>query len=156
MIAPTHLHAMLIHFPIALLLIAFLFQITAFFIRKTFFSEVAFYLLVIGTFGTVGSYLSGEAAGDGMEEGALGIAIELHEQAATIALWLSIMSTLLYGLIFIFKFDRKWIQMIAFVLFAALIGALARTGYLGGQLVYKHGAGVERGLPDFSDPKLDN
>jgi len=32
------------------------------------------------------------------------------------------------------------------------VSAILRTGYLGGQLVYKHGAGVELALPDFSNP----
>jgi hypothetical protein len=40
-------------------------------------------------------------------------------------------------------------------LFTAVIGAIARTGDLGGQLVYKHGAGIKLELPDFSNPVSD-
>jgi hypothetical protein len=32
-----------------------------------------------------------------------------------------------------------------------LISSKARTGYLGGQLVFKHGAGIELALPDLGD-----
>ena len=87
MISGTHLHAMAIHFPIALLCIGFLSAVISLFFRRDFFSQAAFYLLVLGALGSIAAYLSGNAAGEGIEEGALGKAVELHEQAATISLW---------------------------------------------------------------------
>jgi uncharacterized membrane protein len=152
MISATHLHAMAVHFPIALLLVGFLFEVISFFYKKDFFKLSAFYLLLLGTIGTIVSYFAGEAAGDGMEEGTLGKAIELHEQAATIALWLTIITALVYTIIHLLKYRKGWLRIIAVILFAGVIGSIARTGYLGGQLVYKHGAGVELALPDFSNP----
>ncbi len=151
MISATHLHAMAVHFPIALLLVGFLFEVISFFYKKDFFKFSAFYLLLLGTIGTIVSYFAGEAAGDGMEEGTLGKAIELHEQAATIALWLTIITALVYTIIHLLKYRKGWLRIIAVILFAGVIGSIARTGYLGGQLVYKHGAGVELALPDFSN-----
>ena len=94
----------------------------------------------------------GNAAGEGMEEGTLGKAIALHEQAATIALWLTAFTALVYLAVFYFHFNKIWARMVSIILFAGVVGAIARTGYLGGQLVYKHGAGVELALPDFSNP----
>jgi uncharacterized membrane protein len=156
MISSTHLHAIVIHFPIALLIIGFLTELVSLFLMKPFFKLMAFYLLLLGTFGIVVSYLSGDAAGEGMEGGSLGRAIELHEEAATIALWLTITTAVLYLLVFIFKYNRKWVRVVSILLFACVVGAIARTGYLGGQLVYKHGAGVELGLPDFSSTDDDS
>ena len=150
MISSTHLHAMVIHFPIALLLIAFLSELVGLVFKKTFFNTAAFYLLILGTFGTIAAYLSGDAAGEGMEEGLLGKAIGMHEEAAIITLWLAIATSLVYSAILFFKYERKWSKLIGVLLFAALVGSVARTAYLGGQLVYKHGAGVELGLPDFN------
>jgi uncharacterized membrane protein len=156
MISSTHLHAIVIHFPIALLIIGFLTELVSLFLIKPFFKQMAFYLLLLGTFGTVVSYLSGDAAGEGMEGGSLGRAIELHEEAATIALWLTITTAVFYLLVFIFKYNRKWVRVVGVLLFACVVGAIVRTGYLGGQLVYKHGAGVELGLPDFSSTDDDS
>jgi uncharacterized membrane protein len=102
--------------------------------------------------GTVVSYLAGNAAGEGMEEGTLNKAMELHEQAATISLWLTIITALVYAGIYFLKFNKRWLKIIAVLLFTGVIASIARTGYLGGQLVYKHGAGVELALPDFSSP----
>lgn len=152
MISSTHLHAMAVHFPIALLMVGFLFELISFFYKKDFFRQSAFYLLLSGTIGTVVSYLAGNAAGEGMEEGTLNKAMDLHEQAATIALWLTIITTLVYGIIYFLNYRKSWLRMIAVLLFAGVVGSIARTGYLGGQLVYKHGAGVELALPDFSNP----
>ena len=153
MISSTHLHAMLVHFPIALLIVAFLFEIISFFYKRAFFRQSAFYLLLSGMLGTVVSYLAGNAAGEGMNEGPLGKAMELHEQAATISIWLTIITALLYTGIYFLKYNRSWLRIIALLLFAAVVGSIGRTGYLGGQLVYKHAAGVELALPDFSNPE---
>jgi uncharacterized membrane protein len=152
MISSTHLHAMVVHFPIALLLVGFLFEAISFFYKKEFFRQSAFYLLLLGMLGTVVSYLAGNAAGEGMEEGPLSKAMELHEQAATISLWLTIVTALVYASIYFLKYKKNWLRIIAVLLFTGVIASIARTGYLGGQLVYKHGAGVELALPDFSNP----
>lgn len=147
---------MVIHFPIALLIIGFLSEIIFAFIRKPFFKQAAFYLLLLGTAGTIASYLSGNEAGEGIEEGSLGKAIELHEQAATISLWLVILTAVVYLAIYISNYSKKWARIASIILFAGTIAAIARTGYLGGELVYKHGAGVELGLPDFSNQDSEN
>lgn len=152
MISSTHLHAMVVHFPIALLIVGFLFEMISLIQKKEFFRQAGFYLLILGTAGTIVSYITGNAAGgEGMEEGPLNKAIELHEQAATISLWLSSITTLGYAAIYFFKYDKRWLRITVVLLFAGVIGSIARTGYLGGQLVYKHGAGVELTLPDFSN-----
>lgn len=151
MIASTHLHAMVIHFPIALLIIGFLSELLSLLLKKPFLNQAAFYLLIVGTFGTIVAYLSGDAAGEGMEEGTLGKAIGMHEEAALITMWLTLLTCLVYSAILIFKYQNKWSKLISVLLFAMVIGAVTRTAYLGGQLVYKHGAGVELGLPTFNE-----
>ncbi len=153
MISSTHLHAMVVHFPISLLFVGFLFEAIGFFYKKEFFHQSAFYLLLLGMVGSIVSYVVGSAAGEGMEEGSLGKAMQLHEQAATISLWLTIITALVYVGIYLLNYNRSWLRIIAVFLFAGVIASIARTGYLGGQLVYKHGAGVELELPDFSNPE---
>lgn len=150
MISSTHLHAMVIHFPIVLLMIGFLSELLGHLIKKPFFKQAAFYLLILGTFGTIVAYLSGDAAGEGMEEGTLGKAIGMHEEAAIITMWLAIGTSLLYAAIVFFKLQNKWFKLISVALFAVVIGAVSRTAYLGGQLVYKHGAGVELELRNLN------
>jgi len=59
MISATHLHAMIIHFPIALLMAGFFSEVIALFSKKEFFSNATFYLLLIGVFGSTPAYLTG-------------------------------------------------------------------------------------------------
>lgn len=150
MLSSSHLHAMVIHFPVALLMAGFLSEILALFRKRLFFHQAAFYLLLLGTLGSIIAYLTGNAAGEGMEEGELAKAIQLHEQAATLTLWLTLTTAITYLSIYFFQIKRTWINVLSLLLFTCVVGSVARTGYLGGQLVYKHGAGVELTLPDFS------
>lgn len=150
MISATHFHAMIIHFPIALLMAGFLSEIIALFSKKEFFSNVAFYLLFLGALGASAAYVSGSYAGEGIEDGPLKNPVELHEQAATVTLWLAIITALFRAVVFYFKYSRSWVKWVGILLFAALVGSVAITGYLGGQLVYSHGAGVQMALPDFN------
>ena len=152
MISATHLHAMIIHFPIALLMAGFFSEVIALFIKKEFFSQAAFYLLMLGALGATAAYLTGGYAGEGIEEGPLKKPMELHEQAATFMLILAIVTALFRVVVYYFRYNRSWTKWVGIILFTALVGSVARTGYLGGQLVYSHGAGVELALPDFNNP----
>ena len=155
MVSATHLHAIIIHFPIALLIVGFVSELVGVIINKTFFKNTAFYLLLSGSIGTITAYISGSFAGEGIEEGPLKLPMQLHEQAAVITLWLAIITALYRVVIFYFNYNSALIKWIGIILFAALVTAVARTGYLGGQLVYSHGAGVEMALPDFNNPSID-
>ena len=152
MISATHLHAMIIHFPIALLMAGFLSEVIALFIKKEFFSQAAFYLLILGALGATAAYFTGGYAGEGIEEGPLKIPMELHEQAATFTLIFAIITGLFRIVIYYYRYNRNWAKWLGILLFTVLVGLVARTGYLGGQLVYSHGAGVELALPDFNNP----
>ncbi len=68
MIDTTHIHPMIVHFPIALLIVGFLFDLIGTFVKKDFYSKAGFYLLILGTLGVVAAYFSGDLAGDGISE----------------------------------------------------------------------------------------
>ncbi|MDT0651600.1 DUF2231 domain-containing protein, partial [Autumnicola edwardsiae] len=143
MLTAPHIHAMVIHFPIALIFVGFLSEIIALINKKQFFKNAAFYLLLLGSLGAIVAYVSGSYAGDGMTDGILQAPMELHEEAATITLWLAIVTALFRVALYYFKYNRTWTKWVGIILFAALVGWVARTGYLGGQLVFQHGAGIE-------------
>ncbi|PKP13610.1 hypothetical protein CVT91_06520 [Candidatus Atribacteria bacterium HGW-Atribacteria-1] len=151
MISATHLHAMIIHFPIALLVVGFISELIAVFIKNEFFKNAAFYLLLLGALGAIIAYISGSYAGEGIEEGPLLIPMELHEDAALITLWLSIFTALFSVVVYYFKAQNAKIKWLGILLYTLLVISVARTGYLGGQLVFSHGAGVELALPDFNN-----
>ncbi|MEZ4962493.1 MAG: DUF2231 domain-containing protein [Saprospiraceae bacterium] len=144
MISATHLHAMIVHFPIALLFAGFLSDLLSLITKKPFFKTAALYLLVLGALGAVVAYLTGNAAGEGMDDGTgLGKAMEIHEDAALLTLLLSLIAAAFRVGIEVTGFKPKWGHAVSVALFALAIASVARTGYYGGELVFKHGAGVQ-------------
>lgn len=147
---------MVVHFPVALLITGFISEIAHIFTRKQFFRQAGLYLLLLGAAGAVVAWFSGNAAGDGMEEGSLGRAIALHEAAATRAIWATLLAAATRLAVEFSKTRYAWAHVGAFLLYTTSIGATAQTGYLGGQLVFQHGAGVELGLDNFSNDSTLN
>lgn len=143
----SHIHPMIVHFPIALLIFGFLADLINVIFKKDFFGKAGLYLLIFGTLGVIAAYISGNIAGDGLTEaGPLKNAIESHQDAALISLWImSITSVLRIGFIMIRKYEGafKWAVLILF--FIGVV-SIARTGYFGGELVFKHAAGVQFNL----------
>jgi uncharacterized membrane protein len=150
MFTATHLHAMVIHFPIALLLIGYIFEIISLFSKNIFYRQSSFALLFIGTIGVLFAYFTGNAAGDGMEDGTMFRAMKLHEQSATFTLCIACSTAIYYSINYYFHLQKTGLKIIGIILFTITVAAISRTGYLGGQLVYKHGAGVQLEMPDFN------
>ncbi len=140
----THLHPMIIHFPIALLFVGFLADAIGLTLKKDFFIKAGFYLLILGTLGVVAAYLSGNFAGEGVTEvGALKQALETHEDAATLTLWLMIGASLVRVAMVLLKKYAGIYRWVALLIFFLGVASIARTGFYGGELVYKHAAGVQ-------------
>jgi uncharacterized membrane protein len=146
----TNIHPMLVHFPIALLIVGFGSDVLGLFLKREFFSKVGFYLLILGTLGVIAAYFSGDAAGEGLAEGgALKLALETHEGAALLTLWLCVAAAVVRtGLVAAKKFTGtlRWIPVLMFL---AAVLSVARTGHYGGQLVFNHAAGVQLSTDDM-------
>lgn len=144
MIDLTHLHPMIVHFPIALLIAGFGFDFLGLFVNRDEFTKVGFYLLVLGAVGTIAALLSGEAAGDGVaEQGPLKLALERHETAATVTVWLAATTASLRVLLVLLKKYKGYFKAGIIGLYFAAVLAVGLTGHYGGKLVYENAAGVQ-------------
>jgi len=155
MFTATHLHAMIVHFPVALVLVAFVSELIGLIFKKQFYLQVSFYIIVLAGLGAVAAYLTGDAAGDGMDGGSLQRALEAHEESAAFTLWLTMAAAGVKIVLYYIKNEMRWLKILAFTLLFAATGSVARTGYLGGQLVFKHAAGVELGIGNFDTLQND-
>ncbi len=150
------LHPMIVHFPIALLIVGLLADAIGLFSKKEFFSKAGFYLLILGTIGVIAAYFSGNLAGEGVTEaGSLKQALETHEDAAELSIWLMSAAALVRIAFIAFKRYSGSLKWVAFALFLIGVLSIARTGYYGGELVFKHPAGVQFNL-GFGDPDAQN
>jgi uncharacterized membrane protein len=140
----TYLHPMVVHFPIALLIVGLIADIIGVAAKKEFFTRAAFYLLVTGTIGVAAAYFSGESAGEGViEAGSLKAALENHEDAAQVTLLaMGVVALIRIGLVYTKRLTGI-MQWVSVLLFAVGVLTMVRTAHYGGQLVYKHAAGVQ-------------
>ncbi len=139
----THIHPMIVHFPIALLILGLLSEIVGLVFRKKFFSDAAFFLILTGALGAVAAFLSGSQAAKGLEEaGSLKRAVETHEGAAELAMWMSVAAALFKSMAVFAKKYPALLRTVSVLVYFAPVLAVARAGYYGGELVFKHAAGV--------------
>ena len=139
----THIHPMIVHFPIALLIVGFVSELTGIISKKKLFTDTAFILLLTGGVGVVAAFFSGKYAGEGLiEAGTLKQALETHEDAAELAVWLTATAVIFRIVLAVIKKYSGMLRWVAVLLFFAAVLAIARTGFYGGELVFKHAAGV--------------
>jgi len=137
------LHPVVVHFPIALLSTAVLFELLGFYFRRDDFRRFGFWLLMLGLTGGIVAAVFGHWAEEAAEK--MGVpkeAIELHESFAVTTL-------ITFGLLLIYRWRirERWTPVHnGIYLSMALAGLLllGTTGYFGGDLVYRYGAGVQK------------
>lgn len=135
------LHPVLVHFPIALLFVSVLFDLLSTRLSSESFREGALWLLGLGLTGGIAAALAGGMAEDAAEKAGIAESlIERHEALAQATL--VIMAVLLLSRLLLR--NRFSPQTFTAYLVVAAIGLLTliATGHTGGDLVYKHGAGV--------------
>jgi len=147
------LHPILVHFPIALLPTAIFFEALGALLDRDFFRPAATWLLGLGLLGGIVATLAGlwneEAV---VAAGVPETAIDRHESLAFLTL---AVFTVLLAMRWLR--GRRWIPEHPAVFFSiGLVGLalLGATGYFGGDLVYRYGAGVERAAPPT--PQTEN
>ena len=141
-----NVHPLVIHFPIALLVLAVLVDVVGLFLRR--FMEVQYAavgLYVVGTIGTVAAYLTGQQAAEMVDVPAQAMsALASHEDWA------------FYTLIFFLVYSgarltvtvlrpRPSIPIHAVLVLVGAVGLwpLMESGNRGGELVFTHGVGVQ-------------
>lgn len=150
----SELHPLVIHFPIALLLVAPIFVLLSLFNRANgrTFAVSAFILMAIGTVGTVIAAQTGEAADKSIPE-AFEALVERHEHLAEIAEFIFIGLTLGFGLLaFLPVLLRRtlprpaWIGLNLVFLVGYVIGGgyLVAAAHAGGALTHGPGASLAR------------
>lgn len=142
----TGLHPLLVHFPLALLLVAFALELGGQILKKDELSRAAWWNQVIGTGFLFAAVLSGLSARQQAElSPAAGEILDLHQQAAFAA-------TALFSALLLWRIasrssiplTKKWVYLL---LFAAGAGILLVVAWYGGELVYRYRAGIQPILP---------
>ncbi|MCX7797835.1 MAG: hypothetical protein N2249_04340 [Melioribacter sp.] len=144
----SEFHNKVVHFPLAIFVLYFLFEFAGVILSKNYLHQSALILLILGVLSSIFSVITGNQAkqlANNLISGKYLLIqlLEKHESYATVTIWY--FTTLLFFRIYLItkkKFNYKY--QILFVLLS-FIGAvlILITGYTGGILVYDYGLGTK-------------
>jgi uncharacterized membrane protein len=138
MISTSHLHPMLVHFPIALLVFGFIADATSIFFKKELcLSRLGFYLLMVGTLAALAALLTGTLFTSEMS-GAAGAVKDTHELFAWITLGTAVVTSSFRLFIKIKNLETSNLKWVALTLYALVAVSVSITGFYGGTLVYNY------------------
>lgn len=138
----THLHPMIVHFPIVLIITGFLAEVLYLFYKKeSWLSKAGFSLMILGTLAAVTAYLTGKLFTSPQTEGDIAGIYELHTTGALITLIvMSVVSLIrIYAVLKQREESLKWV-----IFFLYMIGAasVSFTAFIGGWMVYGYMLGI--------------
>jgi uncharacterized membrane protein len=128
------------HFPVIGTLIGSCLLLWGIIKKQDNIKSIAAFLLAVIAIIAIPVYLTGEPAEESIEKlpGVSETMIELHDDAATIAIWLMGITGLASLLALIFEWKKRKtansVFLFAFVFSVICFAAMARTGYYGGQI----------------------
>ena len=126
---------MVVHFPVVLLLIAFLFQLAGFFIFK---KELGWLTLVLLVAGFAGALLASQVFHPHAHDLAPKVqkVLEEHESLASWTLWLSGIALLLKVINQVLLKQNRWMDILVFLVITGSAISVTLAGHLGSQLVF--------------------
>lgn len=140
------IHPVVVHFPIALLIVGFLFATLSVFCKKcnkidctqtgkpSCIQKVAYWLLLLGALGAVGAVLSGTFFTHSMT-GPLGELRDTHQMLAISTMTVSLIAAAVYTY-YIYKAPTKEVLTIGYILYVVSVILVSITGHYGGEIVY--------------------
>lgn len=135
-------HPLIVHFPIALLTVSFLFDLAGIALKKEHLHRTAWWMLVCGIIGLAGAVTSGILAGQSVAipAGATGH-FEIHEGMAFVAAALS-------AIVFFWRVSHRTAfpenrRAVYLLLTLAALTAVWIGAWYGGELVYTAGVGIK-------------
>jgi uncharacterized membrane protein len=135
------LHAALNDLPVALLLVAVLFDLLAVVTKRQSFREIGVWTMLVGAIGGAVAVLSGLQAEEHISHGdAVHRVMQTHEQLGLITLGV-------FGVLSLWRIVRERRmgareRALSLILSLAGVGVLFATGFYGGKLVFDHAAGI--------------
>ena len=87
MLNTAHLHPMIVHFPIALIMVGFLAEVVSLFFKsEKCLSKTGFYLMILGTLAAIAAWSTGQLFTNEPTQGAVMQVFERHETGAFITM----------------------------------------------------------------------
>jgi len=138
----SHLHPMVVHFPIAIIIVGFLADLGSMvFTKEKCLSRMGFYLEILGMLAAIVAFGTGYFLTSEME-GEAGIVRNHHELFATLTLITIIVACLFRILLVYLNKEETKLKYAAMGLFLLAVVFVGITGYIGGNLVMNYMIGI--------------
>jgi uncharacterized membrane protein len=135
----SHLHPMIVHFPIALITVGFLADVVFLFFRnEKCLSKTGFYLMVLGTLAAVAAWATGQLFTNEPSQGEIVKVFERHETGALITMILMIIGAALRIYLVAGKKEETNLKWVVFGFYLLAFLAVTFTGFMGGTMVYNY------------------
>lgn len=135
----SHLHPMIVHFPIALIIIGFIADvISLFYKQEKCLSKTGFYLMIIGALASIAAWGTGHLFTSEPTQGAIVEVFEKHETAALLTMILMILGSAFRTWLVIRKKEEAQLKWIAFGFYLLSFITVSYTGFMGGTMVFNY------------------
>ncbi len=141
----SNIHPLIVHFPIALLLIAVAADLVGLILKRyDWLKPAALWLYVFGAAGTVGAFISGKQAADVVHFPPSSYpVIGAHADLALYTMLFFSIYAIVRLLLFWKQLDKnRTVAVILFVIGGAGLGLIQQTAEHGGELVFRYGVGT--------------
>ncbi len=135
----AHFHPMVVHFPIALILVGFLAEVVSLFFKKEkCLSRTGFYLLILGTLSAIVAWTTGQLFTDTPSGGAIAAIFEKHENGGLVTMIVMIAGSLFRSWLMISRKEETKLRWVAFGVYCLAFASVIYTGFMGGTMVYNY------------------
>lgn len=135
----SHLHPMLVHFPIALITIGFIADVSSLFFKsEKCLSKTGFYLMMLGTLSAIAAWSSGQLFTIEPSQGSIVEIFKKHETAALVTMLIMISGSVIRIWMVIKKNEDPMLKWVVFGLYFLGFAAVTFTGFMGGTMVYNY------------------
>jgi len=139
MFSTSDFHPMIVHFPIALIIVGFIADVVfLFFKSEKCLSKTGFYLMILGTLAAIAAWATGQLFTNEPGQGEILNVFEKHETGALITMILMIIGVALRIFLVIRKKEDTRLKWVVFILYLLAFCSVSFTGFMGGTMVYKY------------------
>ena len=133
----AHFHPIIVHFPVAIIIVGFTAEVVSLFFKsEKCLSKTGFYLMIIGALAAIAAWSTGHLFAGAPTEGEILKIFTKHETMGLITMIIMIIGTLFRIWLVVKKKEETRLRWIAFGFYLLAFCAVSLTGYIGGVMVY--------------------
>ena len=147
-LAEVPFHPQLVHFPIAFLVLSFIFDLVGAARHSDKWNQFGGFILLLAIISAFAALQSGESSKETLNPMTENLqeAVEEHENLASTTFFFILVLGIFRGWLQLKGVFNSWMRWGYIILIGTGVFLILRVGHLGGKLVYQHGAGVNKSV----------